>query len=84
MNKIKNSFCYILPNIIMYKNENGRYILKEIEAKQGMVKSWLDIELDIPEKSGKWRVVREYEGSFSAEEIVGQIIKVHMGGRMDV
>lgn len=58
--------------------------MREIKTEQNRVKSSRDIESDVRGKAGAWRVVREYEGSFSAEEIVGQIIKVHMGGRMDV
>lgn len=66
------------------QKKNGRYIVREIKTERGIIKTLRNIESDIPENSGKWEVVREYAGFLSAEEVVGQIIKVHMEGRMDV
>lgn len=72
------------PAEYIYKNENGCYIMREIKVEQGMIKSRRNIKFNIPANVREWKVVRGYEGFFSAEEIVGQIIEVHMGGRMDV
>lgn len=84
MNKVKHSFCYILPNIILYKNENGRYIMKETESEQGVSKFSWELEFDEPEDSRTWNVVREYEGSFSVEQAIEEVIRVHMEGRVNV
>lgn len=84
MNKVKHSFCYILPNIILYKNENGRYIMKETESEQGVSKFPWELEFDEPEDSRTWNVVREYEGSFSVVQAIEEVIRVHMEGRVNV
>lgn len=66
----------------MYKNENGRYMVRELE--EGILKYPWDLEFEESEDSGGWNVVREYEGRYSAEEAIEEIIKVHMEGRINV
>lgn len=83
MNKVKNSFIYILPNIIMYKNKNGRYIVKETEPEPGIPYPW-ELEFDESDDSRTWNVEREYEGSFSAKNAIEEIIRIHMEGRINV
>lgn len=66
----------------MYKNENGRYIVKETELEQDI--SYLcELELDESDDSRTWNVVREYEGSFSANEAIEKVIRIHMEGRIN-
>lgn len=68
----------------MYKNKNGRYMVRETGAKRDVSKCLGKLEFDRSEDSGTWNVVRRYEGRFSAKEAIGEIIKVHMGGRINV
>lgn len=67
----------------MYKNENGRYVVKQTGPKQSISYVW-ESEFDEPENSGIWNVVREYEGSFSVEQAIGEVIRIHMEGRVNV
>lgn len=67
----------------MYKNENGRCVVKETGPEQSISYVW-ESEFDESEDSGIWNVVREYEGSFSVEQAIGEVIRIHMEGRVNV
>ncbi len=54
------------------------------ELEEGILKYLWDLEFEESEDSGGWNVVREYEGRYSAEEAIEEIIKVHMEGRINV
>lgn len=54
------------------------------ELEEGILKYPWDLEFEESEDSGGWNVVREYEGRYSAEEAIEEIIKVHMEGRINV
>lgn len=54
------------------------------ELEKGILKYLWDLEFEESEDSGGWTVVREYEGRYSAEEAIEEIIKVHMEGRINV
>lgn len=77
-------FSYILTNILMYKNENGRYMVRETESEQGILECPEGLGFDGSENVRAWNVLREYEGYFSAEEAIGKMIKVHMEGGVNV
>lgn len=66
----------------MYKNENGRYIVKETEPEPD-ISYPQELELDESDDSRTWNVVREYEGSISANEAIEKVIRIHMEGRIN-
>lgn len=69
----------------MYKNENGRYMVRETEPEQeqGILGFSWEQGLDKIEGLKGWKILREYEGRFSAEEAIGEIIRVHREGRIN-
>lgn len=66
----------------MYKNENGRYTVKETDPEPDILYPQ-ELEHDESDDSRAWNVVREYEGFFSAKKALEEIIRIHMEGRIN-
>lgn len=59
-------------------------MVRQTGVKRDISKGLGKLEFDRSEDSAAWNVVRRYEGRFSAKEAIGEIIKVHMEGRINV
>lgn len=58
-------------------------MVRKTEPEQGILEiSWKQ-RFDKPEGFRGWKILREYEGYFSAEEAIGKMIKVHTEGRVN-